>query len=760
MGIGPGIDQRLRGIAAKVWPGRTEAIAVARVGGIGIAAPGPARHASPLVAAALDSIGRQIAAERERWFPWWVAGFGSGIVLYFALLSEPGVATAIAAALAGAGLSLVSLRSEGGLRFLCAVIAAGCFGFGAAKLRTLRVEAPVVTREIGPIRLEGRIESVDIQAPNTARILLRTMKTGEARDPQLHRVRLTLTGAKAVAAAVPGAYVSALAVLRPPPEPAVPHGYDFARWAFFRELGGVGYTYGAPKPLPQAPPPTIAERIAASVERLRLSMTARIEKAIPGPDGAVAAALITGERRAISEDDTEAYRDSGLAHVLSISGVHLALAGLGIFWALRALLALSPYLALTKPIKKWAAVAAFFSASFYLVISGGGAPAVRSYLMLSAMLLAVIADRPALSMRGVAMAALALLAVEPEDVIDPSFQMSFAAVAGLIALAEWVAARPRTDAGIGRPHLPIFRRVRRAVAMTLAASLVATCMTTPFAIYHFDRAASFGLLANLLAEPVVAFVIMPFAALSVILMPFGLEAVPLKVMGWGVHAMTAIAHWVASLPGGPVLVRAWPGEALIAIVAGGLWIILWRTRWRWFGAAPIALGLALVLASPPPDLFVARDGTSASVRGPDGHLVVLAVKPDEYTAGQWLLRDGDRRDLGAAIAGAQCDEHGCVARSADGRLVALSLGLAAAADDCERAKIVIAAYPMRRRCREPDLVIDRFDVARNGAMAITLAGATMIVDTVAAARGQRPWSGLTVNDGRPREAGKHGGTAP
>ena len=323
------------------------------------------------------------------------------------------------------------------------------------------------------------------------------------------------------------------------------------------------------------------ERFRAGILSWRLAITKRVETAVPGPEGTIAAALITGTRAAISEEDTEAYRDSGLAHVLSISGLHLGLAGLGIFFVVRALLALSPTLALTQPIKKWAAVAAFLSASFYLLISGGGSPAVRSHLMLSAMLLGVIADRPALSMRAVAIAAVLILAFLPDEIINPGFQMSFSAVIGLIALAEWAASRPRRDEPRGRV-LGVLRTSRRYVLGMLAASLVATLATTPFAIYHFDRAASYSLLANLLAEPIVAFVIMPSAAAAVVMMPFGLETWPLQTMGWGVHQITAIAHWVAGLPGATTLIRAWPLGALLGIVAGGLWIALWRRSWRWY----------------------------------------------------------------------------------------------------------------------------------------------------------------------------------
>lgn len=520
----------------------------------------------------------------------------------------------------------------------------------------------------------------------------------------------------------------------------MPRGYDFARWAYFQGIGGVGFTYGAPKQLEAPPPATWMGRFGASVERLRLAMSARVATAVPGPDGTIAAALITGERGAIPEDDTEAYRDSGLAHVLSISGLHLALAGLGVFWLLRALLALSPTLALTQPIKKWAAVAALGAASFYLLISGGASPAVRSYLMLSAMLVSVLADRPALSMRAVAMAALAILIFSPEDIVNPGFQMSFAAVIGLIALAEWVANRPRGDeprrSGAGR----LWRWGWRALVAVLATSFVATLATTPFAIYHFDRAASYSLLANLLAEPIVAFVIMPSAAFAVVLMPFGLEYWPLQAMGWGVHQMTAIAHGVAGLPGAATMVRAWPPAALLAIVLGGLWIALWRLSWRWLGLASIAVGFAAISASAPPDIFIARDGNAAAVRGGDGRLIILGEKPDNYTAAQWLLRDGDSRDVAEARAAAQCDSLGCFVTAAGARKVALSLRAGSLIEDCARADLLISAVPVRRACKEPDLVLDRFDIAKNGATTLTFLPDGMKIETVAEQQGKRPWA--------------------
>ena len=687
----------------------------------------------------IAALSTTLAAEQERWFPWSVAAFAGGIAAYFGLGFEPSLLVTGAIFVASVVFGSIGFVSTNiFVRFACALVAASGLGFAAGKLRTERVDAPIIARDTGPVRITGRIENVELRAANRARIVLAT-STMEDSDAPPERVRLTLIGARAVEAAVPGAFVSALAVLRPPPEPVLPYGYDFSRWAYFQGIGGVGFTYGAPQPAEGAALSTI-DRTRAAILSWRLAITKRVESAVPGPDGTIAAALITGTRAAISEEDTEAYRDSGLAHVLSISGLHLGLAGLGIFFIVRALLALSPALALTQPIKKWAAVAAFLSASFYLLISGGGSPAVRSHLMLSAMLLGVIADRPALSMRAVAIAALLILAFVPDEIVNPGFQMSFGAVIGLIALAEWAASRPRRDDLPSGRIMRTLRKSRRYVLGMLAASLVATLATTPFAIYHFDRAASYSLLANLLAEPIVAFVIMPSAAAAVVMMPFGLEPWPLQSMGWGVHQITGIAHWVAGLPGASTLIRAWPLGALLGIVFGGLWIALWRRSWRWLGLVPIALSFIVIEFSMRPDVFIARDGQSAAVRDEAGHLVILGARSDEYTVEQWLLRDGDKRDIATAKLGASCDELGCTARTIGGRTVALSLKIGALAEDCARADVLIAAIPVRRGCDQPELVVDRFDVFRNGATALSFEDDGIHVETVNGTRGTRPWS--------------------
>ena len=529
----------------------------------------PAWFSWNFASARMQCISRRLAQEEDRWFAWAVVAFGSGIAVYFGLDTEPPVG-AIAGALVIAIACIAARRFVSAIpaSFILLLAACAAFGIADAQLRTRIVAAPIILRDTGPVRVTGRVEDVEMRAADRARIVL-AVSDLEGRKDLPDYVRLAVSGKRAISTIAPGAVISALAMLRPPPEPALPHGYDFARWAWFQGIGGVGFVYGTPRVL-KAPISGVMEQVNSRLDELRLSMTGRIERAIPGPDGSIAAALITGERGEIDPEDNQAYRDSGLAHVLSISGVHLALAGLGVFWVLRALLALWQQVALTQPIKKWAAIGAFLGSTFYLAISGGGSPADRSYLMLSMMLLGVMLDRPALSMRSVAMAALVILIFQPEDIVDPSFQMSFGAVIGLIALAEWQSARPSNVPPPANAIGRIWLRLRRYVMGALSVSLVATLATMPMAIYHFDRAAAYSLLANLLAEPVVAFVVMPAAAIAVILMPIGAEVFPLHVMGWGVHAMSAIAYWVAGLPGATAMVRAWPVGALVIMILGGL----------------------------------------------------------------------------------------------------------------------------------------------------------------------------------------------
>jgi competence protein ComEC len=464
--------------------------------------------------------------------------------------------------------------------------------------------------------------------------------------------------------------------------------------------------------------------------------------ALPDARGALAAALMTGERGAIPESVIQAMRDSGLAHLLAISGLHMGLVAGLLFFALRALMALVPALALRQPIKKWAAAVAVCGAFAYLCLVGAPVPTQRAFLMVSIVLLAVILDRSALSLRLVAWAAFAVLLIAPESLLSASFQMSFAAVTALVAGYEALGARGRRAVA---EHGPAARLALYLGGVALT-SVIAIAATAPFAVYHFNRLAWYGLAANLVAVPLTGFWIMPWALLAFALLPFGLEALALTPMGWGLGAVIAVAETIAGLPGAVQPVRALPAAGLLLVVAGGLWLCLWWRPWRLAGPVLILAGLSGAALVTPPDLLASGDGRLLAVRGADGALWLSSVRRARFTAETWLRRAGLAeaeawpRDATAAAGGAlSCDPLGCIYR-AKGQVVALALDGRALDEDCRNATVLISLEPLSRRaCPGPRVLIDRFDLWRGGSHALWLSPAGPRVETVAAARGRRPW---------------------
>ncbi len=681
--------------------------------------------------------GAALLAEQDRWFLWIPVLFGTGVGVYFALPSEPSRAVAGSVGLAVLVLAIATQRLQGvWARAVAVALAVLAGGFCVAKLRTECVAAPVLLHRLGHVAIDARVEAVQLHGKGVRVVLapVRLQGLDAARTPR--RVRISIR--KGWEVLTPGALIGVRAVLLPPPPPASPGDYDFARTAYFEGIGAVGYAFGAPRLIAAAPAPGVIGRFDLMLAGLRWRMSARIHEVLPGSTGAIASAIITGDRGGISAQDDAALRDAGLAHVLAIAGLHMALVGFGLFWAVRALLALFPVIALRYPIKKWSAVVALAGAGFYLVISGSAAPTTRAFTMLVMMLLAILFDRPALSMRSLAFAALLLLSVEPESLVEPGFQMSFAAVASLIAVAEWERARKRERTPPRR--FAKLRAYLRGIAIT---SFVGSLATMPFAAFHFDRATHYAVLGNLLAMPIMGFVTMPAAAVAVILMPVQLDALPLRIMGWGIDAMLTVGRFVSHLPGAVTSIAAWPLATLVLFSLGGLWIVLWRSGLRWLGLGPVVAGLVLAWIARPPDLLIARDGQTTAVRGPDHRLYFLRDPADEYSASEWLKRDGDPRLPRAAIANAShgvgCDALGCIARTANGTRIALVVRPEALHEDCADSDVLISREPTRGLCDGPRLVIDRIDVARNGAYAVWVEHG-LVYETVQGLRGDRPWS--------------------
>jgi competence protein ComEC len=658
-------------------------------------------------------------AERDRWPLWLPVVLGVGAGAYFALPVEPSLA--IGWALLGLGLAAAGLAAMDRVRWPLALLAALLLGFGLAKLRENTVVTPVLDHPV-VAHLTARVVSLEPRQRGV-RVVLDDVRSG-ALTPAPRQVRVALRSGGDFR---PGDWLSLTAQLDPPPPPSEPGANDLGRSLFFQSIGAVGFAYGKARIIIPAEPPGLFQRIYLGVEALRLHMTQRIEAVLPGSTGGIASALITGERGGISDEDEEALRDAGLAHVLAIAGLHMALMGGGIFWLLRAVLAAIPALALRYPIKKWAAAGALAASTFYLVISGAAPSAVRAYVMLGTVMLAVLLDRPALSMRSLGLAAAILLLLRPESIAEPGFQMSFAAVAGLVAVAEWEMQRERTA-----PRGALYRYAHGIVMTSLVGSLA----TLPFALFHFERATHYAVLGNLIAMPVMGFWVMPAAALSVALMPFGLEGFALHGLGQGITVMVAMGRWVSGLPGAVSLAPAMPLSALLVISLGGLWLAIWRRGWRWWGLGPLLLGAVMAWRAPLPDMLVAGDAATIAIRGDDGLLHFVRKPQDKYAARDWLRRDGDGRDIEDAVGlpGLRCDGVGCVMMKGK-LLIAASLRPEALLEDCARAQVLISTA-VAANCKGPAVVIDQKAVGEG--WRITLSPMPTAV-SVRDYRGDRPW---------------------
>lgn len=670
---------------------------------------------------------RADAPRRALWIP---VGIGLGIGIYFALPFEPGL---------GVGLGLVCIAAAAifalhKTRFdmLGAAALSVALGFTAAELRTRIVAAPVIQEEVAG-EVKGRLIAVEGKTEGGLRLVIAPAEISYLEPEELPaRVRITLRDE--IAGLRPGQWFSVKAVLNPPPGPAMPRGYDFARDAWFEMVGGSGFSIAPPQAIAPLRELSAFEAATDAVNAWRADVAQRIrDGAGGGSTGAIAAALLAGDRAGISVEDNQAMRDSSLAHLLSISGLHMALVGSGIFVALRLLFAAIPFLALRFPVKKWSAAGALAASAFYLVLSGAEVPTQRSFIMLGLMFVAVVCDRAAITMRNVAIAAALILLWLPESLIDVSFQMSFAAVAALVAAYERLSARKRGTGPRG-----MLRRAGGWAGAAAFTSLVAGLATAPFAAYHFARFTAYGVAANILAMPVVGLVIMPMGMAALALMPFGLETWPLPAMAWGIEVMLDIARWVASWPGAVTGLAPWPLSALALVVTGGLWLALWRRPWRLAGLAPIAAGLLLSAAPSLPDVLIGAEARNVAIRSGEGYALFAATPA--FEAEMWLKSAGDLRPPKEAVGGFACDKARCFA-SVRGVRLAYVLKDAGMAEACAGAAVVVTRVPLAS-CEGPRLVIGRRELTARGAHALYFEDGGIRVETAADVRGARPWSAL------------------
>lgn len=618
--------------------------------------------------------------ESARMGLWAPVALGIGILLYFSLPGEPWFWAAPAAC---AALIVLRARTPSPYKASAAGAALVVAGFALADIRTEFIRAPIVENGLGVRAIVGRVVSVESGADGTRAVIATRAVAGVADPPA--RLRVTWRGIGFDAR--PGELIRFRAVLRAPPPPETPGGFDYAQLLYFERIGGLGFALSAPRRLAESDPPIIV-RVGATLERVRLRVTRRIVETAPGQGGALVAASITGDRSAISDETERALRDSGLAHLVAISGLNMALATGIVFFSFRSVLAAIPAVALRFPIKKWSALAALAAGLVYLLLSGAEWSAVRAFIMAAIVFVAILFDRRALTLRNVAVAATIILVLTPEAAAQPGFQMSFAAVTALVAAYEWVRGRFRTEPGEG----PLLRLRRYAFGLA-ATDIVASSATGPFSLFHFGRAALFGLPANMVAGPLMAFILMPFAVLGMALAPFGLDQFAFRAAAFGGDAIIWVGERIASLPHGVATVAEGPASALVLATISGLWLCLMTARWRWFGAPLIAVSALSLATAAPPDILVSADGKTVGVVFSEPRALAMnAPEKRDFLARVWKEAVGIDPDRAPTL---QLENHarcilGLCRLQRSGVEIAIALTEDAGSRACKIADLVIA----------------------------------------------------------------------
>ena len=669
-----------------------------------------------------------------------------GILIYFALPFEPSWYSGLIVFALLLNAWHMLRRYEFALRpILLAFLAIGAvasLGFMAAQVRSAIVAAPVLAEELRFVHINGIVERIDrLDGRKGSRVLISDVTLdGIAPDKTPKKVRIRIIKDDNLQA---GQRISVKGNLLPPPPPVMPQSFNFQRWAYYNQIGAVGYAFYEPKDVFEADFVSIHY-----IERLRKAIEQHIYTLFGAENqtkAEIVTALITGRKTQMRESDKVALQDAGLAHMLAISGLHIGLIVSAVFFFVRLVLSAVPYFALNWPTKKIAAVIAFIMALLYVLLSGASLPAVRAIIMMGIAMLAIVMDRNPFSLRLVAFAALVILLILPESLLSVSFQLSFSAVAALIIFYE--RTRKWWQAQYARPGF--FWRCMLYGLGVVATTLVSTVATAAPGLYHFNHFAVYGAFSNLFAVPILAMFVMPCCLLAILLWPFGLGQWAFWVAGYGAQIILNIAHYCADLPYA-VLHQPFIGAWGVLI-----WTVLGCIIWQWHKkllplfAVLLVVGGALLFVEKQYNIIITSDYRLITFQDNMGRLTAYGDSPrrfDKDYIAEYYGRTS--KDYLRWSKSNDCDPDGCFIAVQDNVFVEIIRFPAAYVDACRRAALVILDFPMdalteeqrERGCRVP--VVSRFDTWRYGSYGIYVSPKGFIhMDTLYSRDNyDRPWS--------------------
>lgn len=682
--------------------------------------------------------------------------FGLGVAAYFSLPHEPELTSIRAVFIAVASILVITYAIKKRILFLALMLVAG---FVLMQYRTHQLQSPVWRGGETPRSVHGTVERLEA-LPKGYRVLLKQVDVWQVPPHETPKyIRLKIH--EVPSGIEPGRRIALRASLRAPARPAYPGGYDFARWAYFQEIGAVGFALTVPQCLNCDSPRSLGwfekgqdvskpqggtvVTISAYIEKIRQTIAVRIQSTAKekyAAEGGVATALLAGFQGNIPKAELEALRVSGLAHILSISGLHMAMVTMAIFYGFRRLLALFPPIALRYNTKKISAILALSAGAFYLLLAGSPVPAQRSFVMVALFFIALLLDRVGMTLRPLTWAALIVLCLTPESLMGPSFQMSFAATFVLI-----VTFRTIVDAHVFSKKKTILSRVGVYLASMLLSSVVAGLATLPFALYHFGRIATYSVLANMCAVPLASFIIMPAGMIGMALIPLHLETIPFLIMLKGLDAMLYIAELCAALPAASISLPQPSTESMLLLSLGALAMVLLKSALRYVGRVCCVLGV-IGLFIPPigPDLVVHEGGKLFAVKNADGDYYFSSLQHARTARQEWaetLGVDSPLKLYGKNLTQEdalpwECGEKGCTLQT-DGYHT-VHLERQSEASQCRTADVMIQMAGTSNSCKGKAYTLSSTLLEKEGTHAFWLRRDAWDVKTVAQERGVRLWT--------------------
>jgi len=699
--------------------------------------------------ASIPSLAGFFAHQEETRLLWPPVFLGFGSALYFSLYSEPSPTLTVSAWVAIIPLifwtrRLYRIKSESEIRYLIFLLVLAiigiALGFSLSQIRSHIAGTPMIEKETRLVKIEATLAHMEDQGGKKGKqILLEDLAIEKWTPDQTPKsVRLTARTKMDEGIEV-GDRISLLAKLSPPAQPVMPGTYDYARHFYFEGIGGLGFAVSRIYLVEHR------ESIIPKLDKVRQNVSKVIKENTSGPSQGIVVALMTGERAAIDDQDWQALRASGLAHIISISGLHVAMVAAPVFFIVRFFLSMISALALRFDIKKISAFVALIVCSAYVGFVVPSVPTTRALLMTGVALIAIMLDRSPFSLRLIGFSAILVLVISPESIWSASFQMSFAAVTALVAVAEWMRPiwlKQNRDAGW-------IKKIMLYLSGAILTSFVASLATAPFVWYHFQQMASYSVLGNMLAMPLSGIIIMPMMLISYVLIPFGIAGYSLQMMTIGVDWLLEVARFVQDLPGALITGEMSPPAFLYLCSLSGLIFILFKGKWKFISLPFLAFALIFLMIEKTPDILISQTGKIIMVK--DGQTSwVSTIRKERFIRNQWLQHLGIATQNpfpkeGQVILTTQdkitCDQSLCRIIAA-GTKISFGESYDALQKDCDWADILVTSKWLGKKFCPHAKVMDAGFFRKYGAAQITRENSRSLprIETARDYRGWRPWS--------------------